>query len=471
MSDERTYENTPAAPRKIFALSQLAESLRVQIDRTFSGSYWITAEISKLNHYPQSGHCYPQLVEKKSGQIVADFRAFILNSRFREINAKFAAATGQTLTDGMQMLCRCKVSFHAVYGLSLNIVDVEPSYTLGEMARMRQEALEKLKKEGIFSQNKSLALPMLIRRLAVISVETSKGYHDFTDILAKSAYPDATKIRLFPALLQGDAAVGSIVSALEKIKKVAGQFDAVTIIRGGGGEVGLDCYDNYEMGRAVCTFPLPVITGIGHATNLTVVEQVAHKNLITPTDLARFITDGFTRFGNRIESAIRSLSIFRKGSLQVQIANMRQFDFVLQKAIKSRQIKEKSALLNISRKGVTAAQAAMREAQKNLRIRYPQQLADVVHQQIRTRSNQVNNQKSALGHLTKATIKSRSHLVQILSEKVKLLDPANTLKRGYSLTLSGGKIVRNADDLQPGDQLETIFAKGRAESTVKKTRP
>ncbi len=200
-------------------------------------------------------------------------------------------------------------------------------------------------------------------------------------------------------------------------------------------------------------------------------EQVAHKNLITPTDLARFITDGFTRFGNRIESAIRSLSIFRKGSLQVQIANLRQFDFILQKAIKSRQIKEKSALLNISRKGVTAAQAAMREAQKNLRIRYPQQLADVVHQQIRTRSNQVNNQKSTLGHLTEATIKSRSHLVQILSEKVKLLDPANTLKRGYSLTLSAGKIVRNADDLQPGDQLETIFAKGRAESTVKKTRP
>src|SRR5690606_28993371 len=155
---------------------------------TYTSSYWITAEISKLNYYPQSEHCYPQLVEKKNGKIIADLRGFILKSKYQNIRTKFLEVTGKEPADGMQILFQCKLGFHAVYGLSLNILDIEPAYTLGEMARMRTEAVKKLKAEGIFDRNKSLYLPLLVQNVAVISVETSKGYLDFKNVLASSPY-------------------------------------------------------------------------------------------------------------------------------------------------------------------------------------------------------------------------------------------------------------------------------------------
>ncbi|HKL02172.1 MAG TPA: exodeoxyribonuclease VII large subunit, partial [Cryomorphaceae bacterium] len=228
--------SSSSAPQKSFSLSELAQSLSVQIQKTYSRSYWIRAEISKLNHYPQSGHCYPQLVEKKDGKIVADLKGFILKSTFQRTRQNFLDVTGKELDDGMQILFRCKLGFHAVYGLSLNIMEIEPAYTLGEMARLRTEAIARLKKENLFTQNKEQHLPILPRKIAVISVETSKGYRDFAETIANSPFSEAIEIRLYNALLQGDAAVDSIRDALKRIAQTDFPYDAVAIIRGGGGE-------------------------------------------------------------------------------------------------------------------------------------------------------------------------------------------------------------------------------------------
>jgi exodeoxyribonuclease VII large subunit len=470
MGGTGTFQNQHTTDRKVFSLSKLTESIAVQIDRTFSGAYWITAEISKLNHYPQSGHCYPQLVEKRDGQIVAEIRAFILNRKFKEINEKFIEVAGTNLGDGMQILFRCKVSYHPVFGLQLNLLDIEPSYTLGEMARQRQEAIEKLKKEGIFGQNKLLATPLLIRRLAVISVETSKGWRDFTQVIASSSHPNAIATRLFPALLQGDAAVGSIMAALEKIQRVHGQFDAVSIIRGGGGEVGLDCYDNYALGKVICTFPIPVITGIGHATNLTLVEQVAHKNLITPTDLARYITDRFTHFAQRIDAARRSITIWRRGWFQTQNAILERRKEQLVAAVEKRSASEKNKLNTHTRKLGLTINEAIRESKASLENRFPKRLEYGSRELLSRRIQSVEKIRQHLVQSSTSTIKEQQNSIALMREKVKLLDPVNALQRGYSITSSNGLIIKNAAALKPGDVIETRFAQGIAESTVKQTK-
>lgn len=470
MSGTGTSYNESTTERKVFSLGKLTESIGVQIDRTFSGAYWITAEISKLNHYPQSGHCYPQLVEKRDGQIVAEIRAFVLNHRYKEINQKFQEIAGTSLGDGMQILFRCKVSYHPVFGLQLNILDIEPSYTLGEMARQRQEAIEKLRKEGIFGQNKQLATPLLIRRLAVISVETSKGWRDFTQVIESSTFPGAIATRLFPALLQGDAAVGSILAALEKIERVHGQFDAVSIIRGGGGEVGLDCYDNYTLGKAICTFPIPVITGIGHATNLTLVEQVAHKNLITPTDLARYITDGFTRFAERINAARRSITIWRKGWFLTQDTILERKKEQLAAVAEKRHSKEKNELNQRTRKLGKAANEAIRESKASLENRFPIRLEKSTRRLLSNRIHTIEKSRQVLVQTSAEALKDQQHKIILIREKVKLLDPVNALQRGYSITSSQGMVVKDATSLKPGDTIVTRFAHGSAESTVKKTK-
>jgi exodeoxyribonuclease VII large subunit len=293
--------------KKSFTLSQLTESIKAQIDRIYSKPYWIKAEINRLNHYPQSGHCYPELVEKREGKIIAQIRGLIFRNTYARIESNFKNHTGKALSDGMEVMLLCRVKFDSKYGISVFVEDIDPAYTLGEMARARSLAIAKLKKEGIFELNQGLYLPKLLRHLAVISVATSKGWRDFTETIDDSLYSGLISRSLFPAKLQGDEAVESIGKALREIRSKAGQFDAVAIIRGGGGETGMDCYDSFTLAKQVATFPLPVLTGIGHSTNLTVVEMCSRKNLITPTALAGFIVNEFADFDNRIQTAARTL--------------------------------------------------------------------------------------------------------------------------------------------------------------------
>lgn len=453
--------------RKHFALSEIARSLSTQISKIYSGKYWIAAEINKLNFYPQSGHAYPQLVEKKNGKIVAEFRGFISKWDLLKIRRNFQSITGQDLGDGMQILFNCTLNYSATHGLSLGIFDIEPSFTMGEMARMRAEAIKKLKAEQLFDRNKALYLPLLIRRLAVISVETSKGYRDFTNILASSSFSKSITIRLFPSRLQGDVAVASIISALTKIKASQIDFDAVAIIRGGGGETGLDCYDTYRLGREVCLFPLPILTGIGHATNFTVVEQVAYKNLLTPTDLGLHLLQRFIDFSQRISKARRSLAHFRKGWFKLTENHLDKVSIELYSASEKRLRKARTQIRN-NANGISAGvEFAMRDAKISIQYRKPDSLKNGVKTYLESRNRDIERIPQKIKIHPNNQIFTLTKNLAFMSDKLRILDPKNTLKRGFSITTISGKPITESDQVGAGSEIETQVWKGTIKSTVK----
>jgi exodeoxyribonuclease VII large subunit len=287
---------------RVFTLSEVTIRLQAAIREGFPDPVWVKSEIGKLNIYPGTGHCYLDLVEKQDNRTRAQVRGIIWVNDYEYITRKFRLITGEELRGGMSVLFLARVNLHPVFGLSLVIADIEPTFTLGELARERMLTIGRLKKEGIFTLNKQVEIPLVPLRIAVISAETSKGLSDFTTLLDNYPRKYNFSIRLFPAYLQGDKAVESILEQLGKIKGSTNIYDIVTIIRGGGDEIGLTCFDNYDLSREVALFPLPVLTGIGHSTNETVTEMVAGRNLITPTDLAYFIL-------RRLDSFLENLDL------------------------------------------------------------------------------------------------------------------------------------------------------------------
>ena len=282
--------------RKVFSLIEVTTSIRKTIEERYTSVFWVKAEMNKLNHYSHSGHCYPELVEKTNGKVIAQMKANIWKSDFDRINHNFLRVLKEPLKDGIKILFSATISFDSSHGLSLRILDIDPSFSLGELEREKQDTLERLRREGIFNSNKGLKLPILPQRIAIISVETSKGYSDFINVIENNQWGYKFFRFLFPSLLQGDKSIVSICNQLKRIKKIIKHFDVVAIIRGGGGDVGLSSYNNYDLAKEIALFPIPVLTGIGHSTNETVAEMVSYKNAITPTELADFLIQKFHDF-------------------------------------------------------------------------------------------------------------------------------------------------------------------------------
>ncbi len=460
---------------RVLSLSELANGLSRVVAAGFPGLLWIRAEVAKLNHYPESGHCYPALVEKEKGKILAEMRGTIWANDFLRINRNFLQVTREPLREGIHILFRARVSFHPVYGLSLQIADIDPTYTLGEMAREKLATIERLKKEGLFDLNRQLLFPALPKNIllfpalpkniAVISVKTSKGFSDFISIIENNSREFTLTCVLFPALLQGDKAVESILGQLERIRGYRRYFDAVAIIRGGGGDVGLNCYDHYALASAVATFPIPVLTGIGHSTNETVVEMVAGKNLITPTDLGYFLIQQFQNFSARLAGLNSEIARFAAEILD----------------------EEKKRLEDEKRKVSRTARLSLNEAQSVLELlshdlgRYTVQRlhrARLSIQEMRTRlrlqpmriltqaGGEVVRQTLALGSATRQAAANQAQRIARAESQVRALDPVNVLKRGYSITYLNGKALKNASEAQPGDRVTTRLASGSIESEI-----
>ncbi|MEE4176105.1 MAG: exodeoxyribonuclease VII large subunit [Bacteroides sp.] len=407
--------------RKIYSLSDLARSLRSVIERHYASTYWVKAEVAKLNHYPRSGHCYPDLVEKSGEQILAQMRATIWAGDYKITNQNFIRVTGEPLSEGMAILFQSSVTYHPVYGLSLQIHQIEPSFTLGQMAFEKQKTIERLKAEGIFDLNKSLEMPLLPRRLAIVSVETSKGYHDFLKILSGYRKQFTLWHHLFPALLQGDKAVESLTAQLRQIRKKAHLFDLVAIIRGGGGDIGLSCYDHYTLTREIANFPLPVITGIGHATNETIAEMVAWENKVTPTDVAYFVLGRFTAFDDRVRAAQGVLTARSQETLSDENQHLMRLGGTL-----------RSFSAKILQKDQYMLTALLNRLQTGTKRFVEKETRELSHRQ----------------------------------ERIKLLDPDHILKRGFSITLLNGKSIKNEEEVRPGDLIVTRLFEGSIESQV-----
>jgi len=407
--------------KKIFTLSQVAGSIKKTLAERYTSSFWVKAEMNKLNHYSHSGHCYPDLVEKSNGKIIAEIRSVLWKGDYQSINKRFLDTLQEPLRDGITVLMLVNISFDAVYGVSLRILDIDPSFSLGELTREKQEAVNRLKKEQLFDCNKKLAFPLLPKRLAIISVETSKGLADFLKIIDNNAWGYKFEYLLFPALLQGDKAVSSILSQLKNIHENYNKFDAIALIRGGGGDIGLTCYNNYKLARELAQFPLPVLTGIGHATNETVSEMVAYKNAITPSELADFLIQRFHQFAVPVLEAE---------------------DFLIQKIYPFFQEKKRE-VHQITRQFQLASQ--------NL---------------LRVQTTQLAMVRGALKMLIKQGFQTENKALKSIEQQVNLLHPNNVLKRGFSISYQNGKLIKKLEDIEGGGELTTQFFDGKAISTI-----
>ena len=452
--------------RKVFTLTEVANSIKKLISGRYRSSYWIKAELNKLNHYSHSGHCYPDLMEKREGKITSQLRATLWKDDYRQINRRFKEVLHEPLKDGIKILFLAQIRFDPVHGLSLHIVDIDPSYTLGDLEREKLETIRKLTNEGLIARNKQQILPILPGRIAVVSVETSKGYADFLRVIDDNPWKYKFFHMLFPALLQGDKAVYSIISQLQRIQKVKAHFDLVAIIRGGGGDIGLSAYNKYELAKSIALFPLPVITGIGHATNETVVEMVAHQNEITPTKLAESLIHRYHDFSNLVRKAEES--ILRQGQKLIQ-SNRDQFNNLLQ-LMKL----HASGMLNSHKSHLKDAGKAIRMythfiTRNNRDYLIAEQQKRLHHQYNLTLQIQKSSLKSAKDLLFKESERLISENKKTLTESEKntmQLHPENVLKRGYSITRIDGNAISNADQLKQDDLLETTFYDGRINSIV-----
>lgn len=453
--------------RKIYSLLQVGKSIQRTISDRYGSAFWVKAEMNKLNRYSHSGHCYPELLEKVDGKVVANMKSILWKGDYEKINQNFLKTLSEPLKDGIKILFLARVTYDANHGMALQILDIDPSFTLGDLEKEKKESVERLQSENIFHLNKSTRLSLLPQRIAIISVETSKGYADFLKVLNENAWHYKFFHLLFPSLLQGENAVPGIISQLTRIKKVQQHFDVVAIIRGGGGDVGLSCYNNYQLAKAIATFPLPVITGIGHATNETVSEMVSFQNAITPTKIAEFLIQRFHNFSVPVKKAQeliadRALRIIAEEKHRTQ-SEARLFRSVTEAIIAKNRSLIETARQSIGQKSLFLLQ------QKNSELLLSQlQLNKNTDNMLRTHRQIHQDHASRLPLVTLQTLTTEKVQIETLERTLSLLDPVNILKRGYSITYHNGMALKDSQSLSDGDQIQTRLFNGVINSTVTK---
>lgn len=440
--------------RQIFTLKQVVGSIRKTIEERYQQTYWVKAEMHKLNLYP-SGHAFPELVQKENDKIVAQIAGSIWNHNFQRINKQFIQVVKEPLKEGTTLLMQVKVAFSETFGLSLQILDIDPNYSLGELQRERDETLKKLQAERLLNLNQQLEFPLLPQRIAIISADTSKGLSDFMKVLDNNPWNYHFFTLLFQAYLQGDVAAPSIIAQLKRIEKVKDHFDVVVIVRGGGGEVGLSCYNNYDLCKAIATFPLPILTGIGHSTNMTVAELVAFRNAITPTELADLLLQTFHDFSVPVQEARKALRTYSNRLLE------------LNKQVFSSEIKHfknsANLYLNEAKNGLFQTSQQYKNEAKTVLLRNKEYIAYAQKESVSHSKRLLKIERDKIGEIT--TMLPQRSLQTLEAEKrnlnqqesmIRLMDPRNVLKRGFSITTVDGKTINAQMPLSEGSLIQTI---------------
>ena len=457
--------------KQVFTLQQVVRSIKKTLEDRYSQNYWVKAEMHKLNKYP-SGHAFPELVQKDENKIVAQITGTIWKQQLERINTKFIEVVKEPLREGTTLLLLVKINYSETFGLGLQILDIDPSFSLGELQKQREETLRKLAKEGLLNLNQKLHFPLLPKRVAIISADSSKGLSDFLQVLQENEKSYFIFTHLFNAYLQGDVAVQSIISALKKIKRVKDHFDIVIIVRGGGAEVGMTCYNNYDLCKAIAEFPLPVLTGIGHSTNLNVAEMVSFRNEITPTKLAEFLLQTFREFEQETKRLNREMIAH-----SLQLIDKTKQDFNGQvRVFKHASLRFTDSLKNELNQQIIELKNTTRYFLKNendavlsLKNDYRIVTKEIITAQRNTLSLISKPIKGSLLHFFE---RKESDLEQ-LEKTINILNPSNVLQRGYSLTLLNGKILSAKNKPKKGDLIEsktdslTLFS--RVEKTSENT--
>lgn len=452
--------------KNAISLFELNKSLKTGIKKAFPDSYWVMAEISELN-INQSGHCYLELIEKNSDneQIIAKARATIWAFTFRMLRPYFESVTKQKLAIGIKIMVLVNIEFHELYGYSLNIKDIEPVYTLGDLSRIKAEIIERLTKEGVFHLNKELELTMVPQRIAVISSETAAGYGDFTDQLKNNKNGYSFYIKLFQAYMQGNEAEQSIIQALENIFHSKENFDCVVIIRGGGSQTDLNCFNSYWLCYHITQFPVPVITGIGHERDETITDLVAHTSLKTPTAVAEFLLEKVTSFDGYLEELKNNLLSCTREQINLFRTKQERLSRSIVSLVKIHMNTQKQHIASLGLLGKRAFKSTLLNNQLKLSSVKTRIIAGLTRYLTRTLEN-IGIIQNKLLLLTKNTIREENKRLGSFENTVKLLDPAMVLKRGYTMTFLNGTLIKSVTQLKQGDAIENVWHDGHAFSTV-----
>ena len=422
-------------------LYELNGLVKEVIECEMPNEYWVEAELSECRE--SRGHCYMELIQKdeQNATPIAKASAKCWASKWMIIRPYFERTTGQQLHAGMKVLLKVYPQFHEAYGFSWIVTDIDPTYTLGDMARKRQEIIRQLKEEGVFDLQKELQLPLFCQHIAVISSETAAGYGDFCNQLADNPYGFQFRTQLFPAIMQGEGVEQSIIEALERIYDC--DFDCVVIIRGGGATSDMSGFDTLALAENVANFPLPIITGIGHDRDESILDMVSHTRVKTPTAAAALLIDHLKMVLdaiNNAQDAIARLTQQKLSTLNAQLSTLQEMLPRLFSTVKARQ-----------------------EARiDNLYMRMLSSIRETVISSL----GKINTLETRLPIFTDRKIITERHRLQLMEEKAKSLDPTLLLQRGYSITLHNGHAVKEASALAPGDEMETRLAKGRIISKV-----
>ncbi len=468
MSQQVNTVRNSDSEKRFFRLSEVTTAIH-KVIRERTRNVWIAAEFVRLNYYPIKGYANPEIAEKEGDKVIAQMRATIWRDVFDRSSRMFKAATGEELSDGMKILFLAEVTFHPVYGIGLNILEIDPSYTLGEMARKRKETIERLRAENVFHLNKALPFPDLPRRLAVISVETSKGFSDFIGIVNHNDFGYYFNVMLFPAVMQGDQAVNTIIDQLNEIIIRRKHFDCVVIIRGGGDETGLTCYDDYRLARAVAVFPMPVITGIGHSTNQTVTEMVASVHKITPTDAAFFLLSCYNKLDNKLDDLQGRLLTISKQLFSAHQSDLYKVGADI--ALKTRQILYSADNKRLLQQAAIKYRSVscLLDAKRNLTF-IPKQLIQLSLRRLKAETRIMHEIQLGIKATPARLLKRNNQSLLQQADKLRLLSPDRLLQRGYSITTWQGKAVIRAADLPEGAIIQTRVSDGVIESEVIKNK-
>lgn len=432
--------------KNVLSLFELNQLVRRSVRTCLPDEYWVQVELSDVRaNY--SGHCYLECVQKdpKSNSLIAKARGIIWSNVFSQLKPYFEQETGQAFVSGIKVLVKVTVDFHELYGYSLTIVDIDPAYTLGDMARRRREILLRLQEEGVLSLNKELELPVLAQRIAVISSATAAGYGDFCNQLENNAFGFAFYPRLFPAIMQGERVEASVIAALDRIYAESEKWDVVVIIRGGGATSDLSGFDTYDLAASCAQFPLPIITGIGHERDDTVIDLVAHTRVKTPTAAAEFLVNHLRQTAEQLEN----------------------YAYYIRQEVPARLSREKERLERCITR--IPARVQMRLQREDFRRERLAKRMEMAWQSRLAREQYRLELSSRLSVALQARLLKEKHRLDLLEKSVEAASPDLLLKRGYSITLKDGKAVTDASLLKPGDRVVTRVAKGQFSSEVQGT--
>jgi exodeoxyribonuclease VII large subunit len=427
-------------------LYELNSLLREVIESEMPNEYWVEAELSECRE--NRGHCFMELIQKddRNATPIAKASAKCWASKWMMIRPYFERTTGQQLHVGMKLLLKVYAQFHEAYGFSWIVTDIDPTFTLGDMARKRQEIIRQLKEEGVFDLQKELSLPLFCQHIAVISSQTAAGYGDFCNQLADNPYGFVFSTQLFPAIMQGEGVEQSVIAALERIYATlhtSQAFDCVVIIRGGGATSDMSGFDTLALAENVANFPLPIITGIGHDRDESILDMVSHTRVKTPTAAASLLIDHLKQVLDTVNDAQERLTRHASQRLSALNTQLSAMAVALPRLFSIVKTRHEARLDSLYQRLLSRIQQRTVSSQAEIR-HFEQRLLTALQRRLT----------------------SEHHHMEMMEEKVRSLDPALMLRRGYSITLHNGKAVKDATTLSPGDELETRLFEGTIHSTV-----